>query len=236
MEPHIPTIQYRRRWFCYLDLLGFSQLVRSESIDRILPLYERALGHIEMASADRSRRGVFYSWFSDTFIMYSQGDTPEEFARVEQAGRLFFQELILARIAVRGALTCGDLYSQQERNIFIGEALIDAHAYGEGQDWLGFLLAPGAIARMREIGVPAEERAFYRVVPPEGVMKQQPTSPVYAFAFNNGEVNGKNPYLQALTAMQAIAPEVAVGKYVRSLAFLREHATLRRDRAPHAAA
>lgn len=203
---YVPPVRYSRRWFCYLDLLSFSQLVQSQTIDSLLPPYEQALAHVEHAAAKRKRRGISYSWFSDTFIIYSQSDSAEDFTEVEQAGRLFFQELILARIPVRAALSCADLYSQKERNVFIEQALIEAHAYGEGQDWLGFILTPSALARMQEIHLPASERRFYHRVPEDGVLKPGVCGQVYAFAFNNGEVNGKSPYLPALLEMRAMAP------------------------------
>ena len=234
MEIHVPPVRYSRRWFCYLDLLGFSQLVQSQSIDRILPLYEKALKHVERAAAKRKRRGISYSWFSDTFIVYSQTDSPEDFAQVEQAGRLFFQELVLARIPVRAALSCGDLYSQKERNVFIGRALIEAHAYGEGQDWIGFVLTPTTLARMKEIDLPVSERPFYRLVNDTTVLKPGIFGPVYAFAFNNGEMNRTSPYLEALLAMRETAPAIALPKYERTIAFLKTHAR-KRPPSPQAA-
>ncbi|MHC5077210.1 MAG: hypothetical protein ACYTFM_12395, partial [Planctomycetota bacterium] len=122
---YFPKVRYTKRWFCYLDLLGFEKLVQTGDIQQILPLYEKALSNIERAAVEKSPHGISFSWFSDTFIIFSRTGRPEQFALVEQAGRLFFQELILNQIPVRGAISFGDLYSQQERNVFIGPALVD---------------------------------------------------------------------------------------------------------------
>lgn len=229
-------IRYTTRWFCYLDLLGFRQLVESHSIEQVLPLYERALAHIERAEPKATLRGISYAWFSDTFIIYSRTDSPEAFSHVEQAGRLFFQELLLAQIPVRGAISCGDLYSLKERGVFIGRALIEAYLYGEGQDWIGFSLTPSAVRRMDEIELPARRRAFYRPVPPDGVLKPNLIGPVHAFAFNNARVNGANPYLRVLKQMRAAAPLEVAGKYDRTIAFLTRYdvsSTTRPNRQPN---
>ncbi len=131
-----PAIRYTARWFCYLDLLGFRTLVEREDIQQVLPLYEQVLADLKKAVKTKETHGILHSWFSDTFIIYSKYGRARDFSQIEQASRLFFRELIAHGIPVRGALTYGKLYSQQERNIFIGPALIDGYQYGEGQDWL----------------------------------------------------------------------------------------------------
>ncbi|MDO8273592.1 MAG: hypothetical protein Q7U82_16985 [Gammaproteobacteria bacterium] len=213
-------IRYTKRWFCYFDLLGFRSLVERNDIDQVMPLYQKALVHLEKSPDEMRKLGVYISWFSDTFIIFSRGGKAEDFANIEHVGRVFFQHLILNEIPVRGALTFGDLYSQQERNIFIGPALIDAYCYGEGQDWLGFVLTPSAIEQMEKVGLSARERFAYRQVKTTGVLKTGVTGPVFAFAFNNGLVSGKNPYIKALTAMKEKAGSKNAEKYERTLRFV----------------
>ncbi|MCW8196040.1 hypothetical protein F6455_14700 [Proteobacteria bacterium 005FR1] len=203
-----------------MDLLGFAKQVRSKSIHQILPLYEKALDSINASQADKGKHGISFSWFSDTFIIFSKSDTAHEFSLVEQAGRLFFQKLIINEIPVRGAISCGDLYSQLERNVFIGPALIDAYRYGEGQDWLGFVLAPSAIRQLGQLDLPVNERLHYRRVTDPEVMAPGLSGPVYAFAFNNGQVNGRNMYIKPLEAMRGTADQRNIMKYNRALQFL----------------
>jgi hypothetical protein len=223
MDMHVPPVNYSCRWFCYLDILGFSRLVESEGINGILASYEKALRHAERGASRGKRDGISYSWFSDTFILYSSKDTAEDFARVESAGRVFFQTLIQARIPVRGAISCGEFYSQKERNVFIGRALIDSHCYGEKQRWLGFVLTPSAVARMSDLGLDVRKRAFYKPVP-AGVFEPPLPGPVWAYAFNNAAVNGESPFPGALMEMRQAAPQDARAKYKRTLRFIRQHA------------
>ena len=96
----IPKIRYTSRWFCYLDLLGFRALVERKDIDQVLPLYEETLRHLDGAAHNKAAHGILYSWFSDTFIIYSKGGHAKDFSLLEQAGRLFFRELIANQIPV----------------------------------------------------------------------------------------------------------------------------------------
>lgn len=220
---HPSEIHYTKRWFCYLDLLGFTELVKSTDINHVLEIYEEALEQIKRSEDEKSVHGISFSWFSDTFIIYSKFGTAKEFSLVEQAGRLFFQGLILKQIPVRGAITFGELYTQQERNVFIGPALIDAYRYGEGQNWLGFLLTPAAVEQMDRVGLSIQNRPFYRKVTGSKILKCGLDGPAYAYAFNNGGGQGRNPFISALTSMKnQVDLEYSI-KYIRTIEFIQEH-------------
>jgi len=167
----------------------------------------------------KSEVGLLNSWFSDTFIIYSRSDSLQDFAHVESAARIFFQLLLIKNIPVRGCISHGKLYSQAKKNIFVGPALIEAHLYGEALDWVGFCLAPSIEEKLKD-DLPLEQRAHYRKVSDRHILRKAEVEYLYAFAFNNGTVNGKNPYRKALENMKANAPPEAGLKYVNSMAFL----------------
>ncbi len=213
-------LRYRDRWFAYLDLLGFTNLVQSRSIEDVLPVYSEALQRMRTAcKLGRKEVGLINSWFSDTFIIYSRSDTLEDFVHLESAARIFFQLLLVKNIPVRGCISHGKLYSQARHNVFIGPALIEAHIYGEALNWLGFCLAPSVEAKLKG-DLPLEQRAFYRKVSDREILRKAPAEHLYAFSFNNGMVNGKNPYRAALQNMRRDAPPEAIKKYDNTLAFL----------------
>ena len=212
-------LRYRNRWFAYFDLLGFSNLVRQHRIEDVLPIYEDVLDAIEQKAAPKYVQGISYSWFSDTFIIYSSDDTTRDFALIEHVSRLFFQKLILIHIPVRGSLTIGPLYTQKKKNIFLGEALIDAYEYGEEQNWLGFVLTPSVYEHLKD-DLPLEQRLCYRRVEIPGVITHTKSDNVFAFAFNNGQVNGRNPYLQAIQSMKVNAGKEYATKYENTEKFI----------------
>ena len=127
--------------------------------------------------------------------------------------KLFFQKLILQQIPVRGALSVGKLYTQKKKNIILGEALIEAYEYGENQKWLGFLLTPSVFRHLQNGSLRIDRRLHYRKVDIPGVITHPNPKNVYAFAFNNGTVNGKNPYLNAVLAMKEKSGKAYESKY-----------------------
>lgn len=223
---HSRHLQYKNRWFCYLDLLGFTNLVGSREAGAVIELYEDAISKLEAGASAKRTLGLSYSWFSDTFIIFTRSDSPEEFSWLEQAGRLFFQRLILAAIPARGAISHGKLYSNLEKNIFVGEALIEAYEYGEDQDWIGLLLTPSVYRKLEGSHLDVRERYNYRRVPNDGVMRRLSAENVFAYAFNNATVNGSNPFLFALQNMKRSAAENFRGKYQRAEQYIAQHGTV----------
>jgi hypothetical protein len=57
-------LRFRSRWFCYLDLPGFEAMVRQNSIEDLMPLYQQVLREFETQAGQRKKDGVQFSWFS----------------------------------------------------------------------------------------------------------------------------------------------------------------------------
>jgi hypothetical protein len=222
-------LRYTTRWFTFFDLLGFTRLVENGEVEEIIETYERVVDELQRQSQDKSSIGVSSSWFSDTFILFSRGGSDHEFAAVETASRLFFQQLIIRDIPVRGALTYGKLYSKVDKNVFVGPALIEAYRYCEDQDWLGFILTPSVFERCRDTQIDLERRAHYRAIGESTVLRRLSPENVYAFAFNNGIVRGRNPYLDHIRHMRQSAGPEHRAKYDNTEAFVLKHSRVRRS-------
>lgn len=218
MQTHL--LQYKNRWFCYLDLLGFKDFIRTKNAGQVIELYDGVIEKLKASTDAKKSLGISYSWFSDTFIIFSKGDSLQEFSLVEQAGRLFFQRLILAEIPVRGALSHGELYSNLEKNIFIGEALIEAYEYGEKQNWLGFVLTPSVYDKLFDTELDVRKRYNYRAVDQQGIITHSKPENVFAYVFNNGTVNGSNPLLSAIKSMRRKSAEQYHLKYNNTEKFI----------------
>jgi hypothetical protein len=148
-----------KRWVAYLDLLSIRSLLRKgEHLDVFFALTEAQ----RQASQEGSRmEGLHVAWFSDTFILYTDDDSKESFVSVHTAAYWFMHWLSLKLVPVRGALSCGDFYADSDYHVYFGTALVESYKYGESQDWIGFILAPSAESRLREVGLPPEELLDY---------------------------------------------------------------------------
>lgn len=219
MEQTHLGFRYTNRWFAYFDLLGFKNKVLNHELGDVLPLYEQVLENIKNSVGNLEVKGISYSWFSDTFIVFSRGSTEEEFRAIEKIASDFFGKLIIQGIPVRGSLTYGELYSQKQKNTFLGKALIDAYEYGERQQWLGFILTPMVYAYFNESNTDywrEHIKPNYRDVSSDKSITHEACKNVYAFSFSDNSVE----YASAINNMKSKSAMEFHQKYDNTLSFI----------------
>lgn len=159
-------------WVAYFDILGFK--------NRVLDFVRQyGKGHLDIFVKndyydilDEAKRRVQqhrklldkinYAWFSDTFLFYIPTDSKGHSATViESLARQFLLSCIWKRSAMRGALSAAEFYVNKKDNIFLGPALIDAYAYAEKQDWIGFVLTPKACSELQKFDLCPPDRGKY---------------------------------------------------------------------------
>ena len=207
----------------YFDRLGFADYSKQNALEKVHSETFYYLTHAKEAARDIAN--VEFVWFSDTIIFYSADDSQSSFRAVAGVSRSFFDELLIERIPVRGALAFGDFYGDKASGLFFGKALVDACKYGEKFNWLGFVLHHTALERMAELGQPVSDLTYKRW-DAEYVGKE----PVVAYLAGPGsimplpEISG-NPYLEALEAMAADTHcESHKRKYTNTIEFLKRAA------------
>ncbi len=143
-------------WVAYFDILGFKNEIRQYAghLDAFAKIqYEEILQRIEK---DKAAVRTFtpeeynYCCFSDSFLFYMSDDSISSYLTMHFVVTGFFHYSGIIKMPLRGALTCGDFYADKENNIYLGEAIIDAHDYAEKQDWIGLVLAPNARAKLEK--------------------------------------------------------------------------------------
>jgi hypothetical protein len=158
--PQYDALFHRNRWVAYFDLLGISSLIKSNEYLDVFYAYAEAMREVKQDKIEE----VHPVWFSDTFILYSNGDasagfdeSPFGFVALHSVARGFMHSLTLKQIPVRGAIAYGDFYADSTNELFFGNALLEAHRYGESQDWLGLILTPSAETQLKAVGLSPEE-------------------------------------------------------------------------------
>lgn len=209
------------RWLSYFDLLGTRALIKSRDHFDVFTVYATAI--------ERARKTLAYQptvssvWFSDTFLIYASDDSAQNFTFIDQVSRWFVYFLLTAAsIPVRGAISCDDFYADRSSNLYFGPALVEAYEYGEGQDWIGFLLSPSAVTRLDSLGIPAGEHlnyAYWNVPFKTGKGKLNSRLPACILG-QWIEINGKNPCLEKLDKLKRCAKLQDVGKYEKAIQFI----------------
>lgn len=138
--------------FCFLDVLGFSNLVENEALDSIHAKYEKL---IAAANQQQHNGLVFSSWaghpyfsyevlesayFSDTIVFWCPYDV-----RFLQSLALSMKEVLCQSIEVglplRGAISVGQAILNKEKNEFIGRPVVSATKAEKVQCWIGITLS-----------------------------------------------------------------------------------------------
>lgn len=208
------------RWLAHFDLLGTRALLAEGKERQVFLAYERALKELKR---NDDRAAIRHTWFSDTFLIVGADDSGPTFTWIELMSRSFVYFLLQAQIPLRGAISCERVYLDLSEDIIFGQGLVEAYEYGDGQDWIGLLLAPSAVERMKALGVPAENRLNYAYIDipwkrrPSGAPARLPACILGRWV----QINGRNLCLDTLKAMrtQYSAGDVR-NKYDRAIDFI----------------
>ncbi|MDO9584989.1 MAG: hypothetical protein Q7I93_00725, partial [Syntrophales bacterium] len=95
------------------------------------------------------KRSHFY-WFSDTFILFSEEFSSETLnIKGEElifdffhSAKMSFLRFLHLGFPLRGGIDYGEFIADPERNIFLGQALINSYRMSEKHKWAGISLTP----------------------------------------------------------------------------------------------
>lgn len=144
------------------DILGFRELVAKNElrvlVNERLGLFRRLLGYCvdkgqfpelppKLAEL-RERERIGFAWFSDTVLIYARSD--DELACrdvIESVGWLLFATMSTT-MRLRAGISYGPLFADPENEIYVGQALVDAHELEQAQQWAGAALTISAANRI----------------------------------------------------------------------------------------
>ena len=136
------------RFLLFLDILGFKELIKSKGALEIYEIIDNAL-----RSFDRweELNGSFKTiHFSDTFIFYHEprGYSRVGFFDIYAISGMILSALLASEIPARGAISFGEFEvnfdSTGRHQVYIGQALIDAHEAEQSEKWIGITILPSA--------------------------------------------------------------------------------------------
>jgi hypothetical protein len=145
-----------KKWVAYFDLLGSKNRKTLE----LYEIYATCLREAEWNT--HLIDSVQIAYFSDTFLLYTPDDSIKSLNCIDKAACGFFDDLIDRDIPVRGAIACNEFYPDKANGIYLGQALVEAHEFGEKYNWLGLVLHKSALDAMAERGRTATDRGHYK--------------------------------------------------------------------------
>lgn len=199
--------QFKNRWVAYFDLLGFSRMASSNSDfgrQLVLNVYDEVIGKLKGVTKEATSHSapVTPVWFSDSFLMYTQGDTPLEYRAIISASKRFIEKQIWAGIPACGIIGFGELFAHAEKNVFIGKVLCDVVRLEQNLHSVGLFISEDAVKKARSYSLQPTRHGF-----------QSMGEKGFAYTFYGGPANFRNPCLSKLEEMQRLAPAGAKDKY-----------------------
>lgn len=145
---HIDTVMQNGRYLLYMDILGFSALVARKGTDEVYGIITAALDEFDRWEKLNGQFRTIY--FSDTFIFYQEpkGFGEWAFLDVYAIGGMLLSALLAKGVAARGAISFGEFVvktdNANKRQVYFGQALIDAYVAEQKENWIGISILPNA--------------------------------------------------------------------------------------------
>jgi hypothetical protein len=136
------------RYLLYLDILGFSDMVKKRRPEEVYGIVNQCLEAVSV----RMRGPLPFSslYFSDTVVLWHMkaGISNPAFVFSCATACNAFCELVAKRIPVRGAISYGQFIvrpdASRKKEIFFGKALVEAYEKEKGENWLGMVVCESA--------------------------------------------------------------------------------------------
>lgn len=119
------NIQYSKKYICYIDILGFRDMINVKSAMDIYNIVNMSNIIDKILKENDLYKHIDLFYFSDTFVLII--DSGYHIDTIGFIIGALLRYLWNAKIATRGALSYGDVYYSKERNILFGPAFIKAY-------------------------------------------------------------------------------------------------------------
>ena len=140
-KPWNPT---DKRFVCFLDIMGFKDLVMRNSHDEIYEMLMELSKH--RTSLESKNLPSKYAdslktvSFSDSIVVFTKDDSIASFDLLTIAVSWLFAKAMEDGIPMKGAISCGEMSINITRQIFFGQPLIDAYLLEEDVAFYGIVV------------------------------------------------------------------------------------------------
>ncbi len=146
------------------DILGFKNLIMNNNVEDVanhsIKFLKRSLQHSlthedyfaeELSMPElKAQSKIGFAIFSDTILLYTREDTDED-CRIllETCGWLLFENIFNISTRLRIGISYGETFINEDEDIYIGKAIVEAHELEKKQEWAG-----GALTEKAENRIP----------------------------------------------------------------------------------
>ena len=132
-------VEYGKCFLCYLDVLGFKELVEKTEPDDLKNALNLLRSNIKILCKKLSVKWLLYS---DSLLLYTHDDSIDSFNGLTGIVAAILAMAATQELRFRGAISYGDFSVDEESAIFFGPALLDATRFEKRQEWMGVIITP----------------------------------------------------------------------------------------------
>lgn len=143
---------HSNRAVCFLDVLGFKQMLKEKPVIQIAEEYDRLVMQASTINHKFFEHGIEPTLFkdhpvgapyctryifSDSIILVADGEDSQSFLKLLVQAWRFMQVSLSLGIPIRGGIAFGEMYLDPSKGICLGHALTKAYQLEEKQNWIG---------------------------------------------------------------------------------------------------
>lgn len=155
---------YSKYTIALCDILGFSDLVKSNPldgvVDKVLGWFRQAL-HFSInkngwpesvPTFDEINKNskIGLAWFSDTILLFTREDTDENLQELLQTVEWLLFGTMYYTTRIRAGIAYGDAFIDTKNAMYVGVPIVEAYQLEQQQQWSGAALSESAYDRIPE--------------------------------------------------------------------------------------
>ncbi|MEN6325735.1 MAG: hypothetical protein ABFD18_05970 [Syntrophomonas sp.] len=139
-----------KRAVAFLDILGFKKMIDRIPLEKIVENYEKLINNSRGYSnwiGNNTESSIFTGADpkdmckqSDSIILFANDSSEVSFLRLIIYAWRLLQFSIVTGLPIRGAISYGDIYINEDLNVFLGKGLLKAYQIEGKQNWIGVIL------------------------------------------------------------------------------------------------
>ncbi len=128
------------RYVVFLDIMGFKDRVARTKHPDLLELLSKFNDEITRIIGQFKDSKLQLAQFSDSIVLFSNDTTQNSLMNIARAARGIMQNAIKQGIPLKGAIAQGEITCDMTKQLFFGQALIDAYLLEENVQYYGVLV------------------------------------------------------------------------------------------------
>ncbi len=140
------------RFVAFLDIMGFKERVARTNHNKLLEQLTEFNKAISSYIGKYKGTEIQLAQFSDSIVLFSNDSTKRSLKTIAEVTRGIMQTAIKQMIPIKGAIALGQITCDIPKQLFFGQALIDAYLLEENIHYYGILIHHTAESSVIRLG------------------------------------------------------------------------------------